>query len=212
MSFLLRVCLIFCSIVLVTPRIAAAIQFPTPRPFEIPNFSRPPTHVIPLKVRNYSRPPAHVIPLKKYVPHLWDHFDRSLQRRLKRAVNNMGLGNAIKKGKLALSLVDITRLDRPRVAAINGDRMMYAASLPKIAILLAAFEKMDREGRRPTRKLKKQLQRMIRRSSNPDATAVMRHVGNRYIAKVLESNRYRRYDRKHNGGLWVGKEYGKKGA
>lgn len=211
MPFVLRVCLILCVIYLAMPPRPAA-GFPNPRPLEVRNFNRTPTHARPLRVRGFSRPPTGVTPLKRFATDLWDHFDDDLQRQLKRSVYNMGLGQAVKKGKLALALVDITRLDHPRVAALNGDRMMYAASLPKIAILLAAFEKLAREGRQPTAKLKNQMIRMIRRSSNPDATAVMRRVGSRYIARVLESKRYRLYDREHNGGLWVGKEYSKRAA
>ena len=32
--------------------------------------------------------------------------------------------------------VDVTERNAPRLAMLNGDEMMYAASLPKIAILL----------------------------------------------------------------------------
>jgi beta-lactamase class A len=52
---------------------------------------------------------------------------------------------------------------------------------------------------------------MIRVSSNTAATAMMNEVGKDYIARVLLSPRYRLYDPKHNGGLWVGKDYGKAG-
>ena len=36
---------------------------------------------------------------------------------------------------------------------------------------------------------------------------MIRAVGINYINKVLKSDKYRLYDPKHNGGLWVGKEY-----
>jgi len=39
----------------------------------------------------------------------------------------------------------------------------------------------------------------------------MHKVGKEYIARVLLSPRYRLYDPKHNGGLWVGKDYAKAG-
>ena len=53
---------------------------------------------------------------------------------------------------------------------------------------------------------------MIRRSSNPDATALMKKVGLDYIARTLISSRYRLYDPFRNGGLWAGKEYAAVGA
>jgi beta-lactamase class A len=39
----------------------------------------------------------------------------------------------------------------------------------------------------------------------------MNRVGKEYIARVLLSPRYRLYDPKHNGGLWVGKDYARAG-
>jgi len=49
---------------------------------------------------------------------------------------------------------------------------------------------------------------MIRNSSNKAATEVLNKVGGEYINTVLSSPKYRLYDPQHNGGLWVGKEYG----
>ena len=52
---------------------------------------------------------------------------------------------------------------------------------------------------------------MIRDSSNSASTELMHRVGKEKIADVLLSPRYRLYDPRHNGGLWVGKEYAKGG-
>jgi beta-lactamase class A len=41
-------------------------------------------------------------------------------------------------------LVDITDHDCPRLAYANPNHMIYAASLPKIAMLLGAFERINR--------------------------------------------------------------------
>ncbi len=137
--------------------------------------------------------------------------DSQLQAELDEAVEKLALHDAVEKRQLAVVLVDITRLERPRVASVNGDHMMYAASLPKIAILLAAFEKIA-EGRMPLdAKTEATLTAMIRNSSNKAATEMMRRVGKDYIARVLLSPRYRLYDPKRNGGLWVGKDYAKTG-
>jgi beta-lactamase class A len=140
---------------------------------------------------------------------LWDDVDPRLQRRLVAVLDRLGLGRPVGDRHLAVALVDITRLDRPRVAAVNGDHMMYAASLPKIAILLAAFEKIHEGRMRLDPETEALLTRMIRVSSNSAATEIMDRVGRDYIADVLCSDRYRLYDPGHNGGLWVGKRYAK---
>ncbi len=90
--------------------------------------------------------------------------------------------------------------------------MLYAASLPKIAVMLGVFQK-EAEGKLVIdQETEIQLQRMIRRSSNPDATALMHKVGLDYIASTLISPRYRLYDPFRNGGIWAGKDYAPVGA
>lgn len=143
---------------------------------------------------------------------LWQWLDPDLEEELTRAIFAIGLAQPLHERKLAVALVDITDLAHPRVAAINGDEMLYAASLPKIAVMLGVFEKAA-EGRLVIdAETQAQLQRMIRRSSNPDATALMHKAGLDYIARTLLSPRYRLYDPFHNGGLWAGKDYAPVGA
>ncbi len=142
---------------------------------------------------------------------LWDYVDDGLESDVRKALDTLGLSAAVRRQKLAVVLVDISKVRRPRVASINGDTMLYAASLPKIAVLLGAFEKIA-EGRMPDdAETQRQLVNMIRVSSNASATHMMNRVGKDYIARTLLSPRYRLYDPDHNGGLWVGKDYGKAG-
>jgi beta-lactamase class A len=136
----------------------------------------------------------------------------SLQRGLESALENLGLATAAKARKLAVALVDVTDPRRPRVATVNGDEMMYAASLPKIAILLGAFERVAEGTLALDDSVREQMLRMIRYSSNSAATFMLRKVGAPYLADVLRSPRYALYDEQYNGGLWVGKEYGKAAA
>ena len=70
-------------------------------------------------------------------------------------------------------MVDITDLQHPKVAGVNPDVMLYAASLPKIAILLGAFVKIERGELPLNDETRAELTRMIRKSSNKDATAVL---------------------------------------
>ncbi len=142
-------------------------------------------------------------------PSLTDSIDPILQRNLERVIKSIGLEQAVKSKQLSLDLVDITDLDNPRVAAINGENMVYAASLPKIAILLGAFVEIERGKMKLDEDTYKTLTDMIRFSSNQAATEMYHRVGEARIAEILQSDRYKLYDRDENGGLWVGKEYGK---
>ncbi len=142
-------------------------------------------------------------------PSLFDSRDPLLQRNLERVIESIGLGPAVKKKQLSIDLVDITDLRHPRVAAINGNNMVYAASLPKIAILLGAFVEIERGKMQLDFDTSETLINMIRNSSNQAATRMYPRVGQERIAEILQSDRYHLYDRDANGGLWVGKEYGK---
>jgi beta-lactamase class A len=90
--------------------------------------------------------------------------------------------------------------------------MLYAASLPKIAILLGAFVEVERGRMRLDDETRRSLTDMIRVSSNKDATAMLNRVGKENLIRILRSDRFRLYDPSVNGGLWVGKEYGKSSA
>ncbi len=142
---------------------------------------------------------------------LWDYRDAELQRRVDQILVDLGLADEARRRLLSVALVDLKRPGAPRVAWVNGDVMMYAASLPKIAVLLAAFEKIAQGKMVLDAETEYRLGRMIKASSNRYATEMMHEVGKEYIARVLLSPRYRLYDPEHNGGLWVGKDYAKAG-
>jgi beta-lactamase class A len=152
-----------------------------------------------------------IAPFEDLAP-LREHIDAGLQRQLEKSLDGLGLREAVQGGQVSVALVDVTRLAKPRVAAVNGDQMMYAASLPKIAVLLGAFEKIAQGKLSYDSETERTLERMIRESSNQAATEMMQRVGKEYIAHVLLSPRYRLYDPAHNGGLWVGKDYAKTGV
>ena len=154
---------------------------------------------------------SHVSAADTY-PSLWDSKDPILQRNLEKVIASIGLSKAVKSKQLSLDLVDITDLKHPRVASINGDNMVYAASLPKIAILLGAFVEIERGKMALNQNTRKTLTDMIRHSSNQAATEMYHRVGEERLAEILQSDRYKLYNRFVNGGLWVGKEYGKSSA
>jgi beta-lactamase class A len=140
-------------------------------------------------------------------PSLPESCDPRLQQGLEDCLASLRLNDAVRSRNLSVVLVDITDPDCPRLAYANPNHMMYAASLPKIAILLGAFERIDRGEMVLDGQTLDQLQRMIRRSSNEAANEMLNRVGPEFILEVLQSPRYRLYDPQTNGGLWVGKEY-----
>ncbi|MFT5143335.1 MAG: beta-lactamase class A [Rhodothermales bacterium] len=144
---------------------------------------------------------------------LRETLDPRLQTRLQdRLKENRKWSRLIAEKKMAVGLVDITDPENPRFARVNGNTMIYAASLPKIAILLAV-EQAVQDGRlEMTSELDQDLNDMIRRSSNIAATANIDRVGLEFIDNVLKDERYMLYDPAEGGGLWVGKRYAKTGV
>lgn len=144
-------------------------------------------------------------------PELDQSVDARLQSQLENKLEDLGLEDAVRKRRLSVALADITDPQRPRFAALNPDNMVYAASLPKIAILFGAFSRIEAGDMQLDTATRDTLTRMIRVSSNSAATEMLDRVGMRYLANQLQSPRVRLYDPKHNGGLWVGRPYGKGG-
>ncbi|MFC1689674.1 serine hydrolase [Pseudomonadota bacterium] len=134
--------------------------------------------------------------------------DPVLQVKLEELVRAQGLDGPASRGELNLALVIVTDPSRPRLAEINGHEMVYAASLPKIAILLGAAVALE-EGRLVmSDALHKDLNDMIRVSCNACATRVLEQVGRQQLLDTLRSPSLLFYDEDSNGGLWVGKDYG----
>jgi beta-lactamase class A len=138
--------------------------------------------------------------------------DPVLQKGLEKCLISLNLKKATNHKSLSIVLVDITDPASPRMAHVNPNEMMYAASLPKIAILLGAFERVSNGEMTLNTQTREKLAHMIRNSSNRAATEMLNRVGKAYLADLLQSSRYRLYDPEKNGGLWVGKEYSKAGV
>jgi len=103
--------------------------------------------------------------------------------------------------------VGVLDLRRPRLAMIHPDRIEYAASVPKIGILLAYFALHSGAATNLDAQTQHELGRMIKVSDNDLATKYSRALGLKPIQQVLAS--YGLYDAKRGGGIWVGKHYGK---
>lgn len=138
---------------------------------------------------------------------LYESVDPDLQKRLEaRLKMNPEWARLIARKKMAIGLVDMSG-DTPRFARVNGNQMMYAASLPKIAILLGVYASFEDGSLQETEALHKDLGDMIRISSNSAATRLIDAVGMQKIQAVMKDPKYGLYDEKRGGGLWVGKRY-----
>lgn len=138
--------------------------------------------------------------------------DQGLQAKLDQALKQDQLWRAlIDQGKMALGLVDLSDPAWPRFAQVNGKTMMYAASLPKIAILLAAFQGFADGSLKETPQIRTDLIEMIRRSDNFAASQVVARIGLTKIERVILDPRYRFYDTKKGGGIWVGSSFARDG-
>ena len=146
------------------------------------------------------------------LPDLRTAHSPELQRGLERVVRDLHLESAVSTGRLSLALVDVSRDSPPRLAMLNGHAMVYAASLPKIAILLGALAEAERGAFALDAQRVAAIHNMIRVSSNEDATRVLNWVGGQRLLDILQSDRFRLYDARDGGGLWVGKAYGGDGA
>ncbi len=138
--------------------------------------------------------------------------DPSLQYKLsRRLLANRRWRSLIGRGKMCVGLVDLRDPGEVRWAQVNGDIMIYAASLPKIAVLLAVFGALEDGTLEETPELKQDLIEMIRFSSNAAATRFIDDLGVKRIEAVVLDPHYKFYDPDHGGGLWVGKRYAQSG-
>ncbi len=152
---------------------------------------------------------SSTVALAEWQP-LYDRVDKDLQAAMDRKIKaTPEWAELVRKKKMAVGLVDLS--GEPRFARVNGNQMMYAASLPKIAILVAAYAAIADGSLEETEELHEHAARMIRVSSNTSATWMIDKIGMRKIQAVLKDPQYGFYDESRGGGLWVGKRYAKAG-
>lgn len=136
-------------------------------------------------------------------------LDSTLQQNLEDEINTHADWNKlISQKKLAIGVVDLSDPENVKFARINGNHMMYAASLPKIAILLSAMDAIDKGELKETAEVKKDMRLMISKSNNQASTRMIDRVGYEKIEAVMTDPKYEFYDEDTGGGLWVGKRYG----
>jgi len=135
--------------------------------------------------------------------------DPALQAGLRTILNQSPYRRLIQERRLSVALVDLSDPTIIRYAGVDDDRERYAASLPKIGILLGVFDQIDKERIVYTPELRGKLELMIRKSSNSISSEMIRLVGFPNIASALRDPRHQLYDPEgRGGGLWVGRGYG----
>ena len=121
----------------------------------------------------FSIPDEHIQPLRKMV-------DKDLQKRLEtRLKQEKSWANLIKRKKMAVGVVDLSDSLNVKFARVNGNIMMYAASLPKLAILLAAEQAIEDGRLEPAPEVLHDMRIMISKSDNPAATRMIERAGDR---------------------------------
>ena len=138
--------------------------------------------------------------------------DQTLQTNLENILADNALWTKlIIKKKMAVGIVDLRDMENIRYAAVNGKNMVYAASLPKIAVLLSAIEAVEEGCLVYSAGLQKDLRLMIAKSNNAATTRIIESLGYDKIAETMTKARYQLYNKNKGGGLWVGKKYAKAG-
>jgi beta-lactamase class A len=139
-------------------------------------------------------------------------IDPTFQADLEKAINaNPRWKRLVEQRRMAVGLVDLSDPYHPIYARMNGNVMMYAASLPKIAILLATMDALEKGEIADTPQIQEKMRLMISRSSNTASTELIDMLGYEKIESVLTDPKYDLYDEDYGGGLWVGKRYAKTG-
>lgn len=135
--------------------------------------------------------------------------DPSLQAGLRAILNQSPYRRLVQERRLSVALVDLSDPRVIRYAGVDDDRERYAASLPKIGILLGVFDQIDKGRIEYTPELRSKMELMIRNSSNSISSEMIRLVGFQNIANALRDPRHQLYDPEgRGGGLWVGRGYG----
>lgn len=143
-------------------------------------------------------------PLERYTLTYESPVDPNLQARIEQIDTDLRERFDMTTEQTAVGTLDLTS---PRLAMIHPDRIEYAASVPKIGILLAYFQSHPEAATQLDPSTRHELGLMIKVSSNEMAAKYSRQIGLKTIQGILNDQGF--YDEDHGGGIWVGKHYGK---
>ncbi len=131
--------------------------------------------------------------------------DSDLAARLAAIASELGIAPLAAAGRASVMLVDMSG-EVPRHAGLNADSTLGAASIAKLGILAAAYAVAETGELAISPDVRAILARMIRSSSNPDATRAIEILGFERIAAALAGPRLGLHS-DERGGLWVGKDF-----
>lgn len=132
--------------------------------------------------------------------------DPTLQREVERIDARLRQRHDMKPEQSAVGVLDMRT---GRLALIRPDAIDYAASVPKITILFAWFEKHPEAATALDAATRAEFGRMIKLSDNAIAAKYSQLLGLQEIQRLLDARGF--YDAAHGGGLWLGKHYSKDG-
>lgn len=150
-----------------------------------------------------SVPPKQVRMMNSFVLDYDTPCDATLQTRVEGIDASLRARLGMTPELTSVGVLDLRRL---RLAMVRPDRIDYAASVPKIGILLAWFQAHSEAVTNLSAQTRHELGLMVKVSSNEMATKFSRELGLKEIQQVI--NRHGLYDAAHGGGLWMGKHYG----
>ncbi|PHQ30300.1 MAG: hypothetical protein COA80_09420 [Leeuwenhoekiella sp.] len=157
----------------------------------------------------FSKIQAQELPFKDCIDAPLEDFESSVLKTqlYNQIAKDPQMKSLIDRKKMAVGIVSLDDPKAIQYAGINGEEMMYAASLPKIAILLAAMDAIEKGELKETAAVRNDMWLMISKSNNQASTRMIDRLGYDKIAGVLTNDKYKLYDKEHGGGLWVGKRY-----
>jgi D-alanyl-D-alanine dipeptidase len=132
--------------------------------------------------------------------------DGDLQEAIARIDEQVASELGIPEDKRAFGVLDLCD---QRLAMIRPDTMFYAASVPKICILLAYFETHPEAIANLPDDVRRELGRMIKVSDNQMAAKYGAIVGIEKVQEILSDKKYKLYDQERQTGMWYGKHYAK---
>jgi beta-lactamase class A len=142
------------------------------------------------------------------VPALRKLRDKGLEARLRAEITkNPTWASLIRSKRMSIGIVDMSTGLDAKYAALNGQHMMYAASLPKIAVLAAAHDAIENGTLAETAEIRNDMRLMIAKSNNAATTRMIDRIGFAQIEATMTSPDLKLYDPENGGGLWVGKRY-----
>src|SRR5438552_7223114 len=144
------------------------------------------------------------VKLQNYTLDYETPVDPVLQAELERIDADLRARSGMTTNQTAVGVLDLKTL---RLAMIHPDRGEYAASVPKIGILLAYFQLHPQAATNLDAQTRHELGLMAKASDNEMATKFSQEMGLKQIQAVVDS--YHFYERDHGCGIWIGKYYGK---